>query len=192
MIWAISLLAIGVVLLAFSILLRRKLGRAWMLSVLAGGVLLIACGGWFTYGQIDRQIQQRESVYLGLQYLEQFQIDASSFYLKKGNEENFAAVSADYLLEKTRGNDLTARLNLDRATALAKTEEEQELLGILRGVDVQNSEHLVDARVFEFTQDSSHFSFYVFCHTACFKIRHYIPFLFGRRSRPVFLMHNAL
>lgn len=142
MIWAISLLAVGVVLLAFSILLRKKLGRAWMLSVLAGGVLLIACGGWFTYGQIDRQMQQREYVYLGLQYLEQFQIDASSFYLKKGNEESFAAVSANYLLEKTRGNDLTARLNLDRAATLAKTEEEQEFFGILRGVDVQNSEHL--------------------------------------------------
>ena len=65
MIWAVVILAAGIVLAVLSVLLRKKLGRGWMASLLAAGILLTACGGWLTHGQLDQRQQTRENVYLG-------------------------------------------------------------------------------------------------------------------------------
>ena len=103
MIWAVVILAAGIVLAVLSVLLRKKLGRGWMASLLAAGILLTACGGWLTHGQLEQRQQTRENVYLGLQYRELRQTEPASFYLKKaGTEDDFVTAAARYLLELVR------------------------------------------------------------------------------------------
>lgn len=141
MIWAVVILAAGIVLAVLSVLLRKKLGRGWMASLLAAGILLTACGGWLTHGQLDQRQQTRENVYLGLQYLELRQTEPASFYLKKaGTADDFVTAAARYLLELVRGNELNARLNLDSAQSMAGSSDEESLLSVLEAVDVQNEE----------------------------------------------------
>ena len=49
MIWAILLLSLGLLLAVLPVvLLRKRLGLAWLSSLAAGGLLVAACGGWFT------------------------------------------------------------------------------------------------------------------------------------------------
>ncbi len=138
MIWAILLLSLGLLLAVLPVvLLRKRLGLAWLSSLAAGGLLVAACGGWFTWGQIRQGQERREIVYMSLQYLKQGRVDEAAFYLKKTDSaETFASAGARSLLELLRGNEITARLNLDSAEALARSAQERELLPILKGVDV--------------------------------------------------------
>lgn len=144
MIWAILLILLGVILIVLPILLlRKRLSRAWLASFIAGGVLVAACGGGFTYGQIRQGQERREIVYTSLRYLENGQPDAAAFYLKKTDSaDSFASSAARALLERMRGNELTARLNLDSAGALARSRTERELIPLLQGADVQDPEQL--------------------------------------------------
>ena len=143
MIQAIALLLLGVLLGTAAVLLRKKLGKAWTASLLAAGLLVALCGGVFTYEQLEQRRQSRESVYLGLAYLERGQAESASFYLKKaGTAQDYVSSLARCLLEKLRENELTARVDLDIAGGFAKTQEQLDLLDILRGMDIHNSEQL--------------------------------------------------
>ena len=134
MIAAIVILVIGVLLIVAAVLLRKKLGNAWLCSVAAAGVLVAICGGWFCYGQYQQTQQNRESLYLGLRYLEQMQLESANYHLKKvDTSDSYVSAAARSLLEIMRGNELTARLNLDIAATQVTTSEQETLLAALRG-----------------------------------------------------------
>lgn len=143
MIQAVVLLVLGALLIVVPVLLRKKLGRAWMASLIAAGLLVALCGGVFTHEQLDQRRQSRESVYLGLEYLERRQTDSASFYLKKaGGAGDYVSALSRCLLEKLRENELTARLHMDIAEGFAKSQEQKDLLDILRGMDIYDGDQL--------------------------------------------------
>lgn len=143
MIVEIAILVIGLLLIATSVLLRKKLGRAWLCSIVMAGMLVAACGGWFCYGQYQQAQQNRESLYLGLRYLEQMQLESSNYHLKKvDTSDSYCSAAARSLLEMMRGNELTARLNLDIAASQAATSEQEELLVALRGFNPNDYDRL--------------------------------------------------
>lgn len=143
MIWAILLLAAGLLIAAASLLLRKRTGRVWMFSLLAGGILVAACGGFFTAEQFQEAQSRRESIYLGLCYLKQRQIDSAAFYFRKaGPVDTYEAAASRCLLEQVRGNDLNARLNLDAAKSMARSKKENSLLAVLEQASVEDSSYL--------------------------------------------------
>lgn len=143
MIWSIVILAAGLLLAVLAAVLRKKLGRSWMISGLALGVVLAVLGGWFLRGQLARTQESREAVYLGLQCLERNDTEAAAFYLRQAEDgEDYVASAATGLLERMRGNDLVARLNLDAAASAAGSEEETTFLDTLRVLDVTSGEHI--------------------------------------------------
>ena len=144
MIWTIVMLAAGVVLAVLAVLLRRKIGKTWMVSVLAMGLVLAVLGGWFLRGQLARARESREAVYLGLRCLERYDAEAASFYLRQADDEVEAYVTsaAGCLMERLRGNDLMARLDLDAARSAADGGEETSFLDTLQVLDVNNGEHV--------------------------------------------------
>lgn len=146
MIAAVLILSAGVLLAVLSVLLRKKMSRSWGISLLAAGVLIAACGGLFTHEQWTQIQQRRESVYLSLRYLEQYQVDSCFYYLKRaGAVDNYESAAARYLLEKARKNELSARLNLDIARSTAKTQEETAFLDALQNLDVYSGDQLMIA-----------------------------------------------
>lgn len=143
MIQAIVLLVLGILLVVAAVLLRKKLSRSWMLSLVVAGALVALCGGFFTTRQVLQRQQNRQAAYLGLAYLSQRQTDSAAFYLKKaGGEQDYVAALSRCLLEKLRENDLSARLQLDVAEGLAKSQAQKNLLDILRGLDPASDEQL--------------------------------------------------
>lgn len=143
MIFPICVLAAGLLLGLAGILLRKKLGRGWMASFLAGGVLLLLCGGWFLRGQLVQSQEKREAVYLSLRYLERYDSGSAAFYLKDaGAAEDYVTAAARYLLERVRGNDLTAQLNLDISRAEARSGEESDFLQVLQVLEVDQQDQL--------------------------------------------------
>lgn len=143
MIAAIVIMVIGVLLIVAAVLLYKKLGVAWMSSIVTAGALVAACGGWFCFGEIQQAQQDRESLYLGLRYLEQMQLESANYHLKKVDaSDSFISAAARTLLETMRGNELTARLDLDIAATKASTSEQETLLAALRGFSVDDSGQL--------------------------------------------------
>lgn len=143
MIWAILLMAAGLLIFGVSFVLRKKLESAWMISLLVSGVLVAACGGFFTAQQIQGILSRQESIYLGLSYLKQDQLDSAAFYFHKaGSADRYEAAVARYLLEQMRGNDLNARLNLDAARSMAHSQKESGLLAILETADAADANYI--------------------------------------------------
>lgn len=146
MIAAILILAVGVLLAVLSVVLRKKLDKSWRYSLLATGILVAICGGWFTYGQFVQMREQREAIYLGLRYLERYEEESANYYLKKGGStDDYETAAARYLLERMRENDLTARLNLDIASSAANSGEKKDFLETLPFVDIRDSGQLAMA-----------------------------------------------
>lgn len=143
MIAAIVILVIGLLLIAAAVLLYKKLGVVWLCSGVAAGVLLSACGGWFCYSEVQQAQRNRESLYLGLRYLEQMQLESANYHLKKVEaSDSFVSAAARSLLETVRGNELTARIDLDIAGTLARTPEQEKLLAALRGFSTDDDRWL--------------------------------------------------
>lgn len=142
MIATIGLLLVGAAAVAAAIVLRKKLGIAWMCSVIVAGAVLLVCGGALGAGQVSADRAQRQAVYMGLQYLERQQTDSAAFYLKKAGGDDFVSASAKYLLEQMRGNDISARMNRDSASALANNQDKKDLLDLIDGLDIQQTEQL--------------------------------------------------
>lgn len=143
MIVAIVILIVGILTAVVSVLLRKKLGQGWMASIMAAGLLIAFCGGWFTVSGIGQQREIRENIFLGLQYLKDGQNDSAAFYFKKaGNQDSFAVSSAKCLLEAARGNDLNARLNLDSARSMARSSEEEELVAVMEAIEGQDTQQI--------------------------------------------------
>lgn len=142
MIAAIVLLAVGVVLFAAPILLRKKLAKQWMASLMAGGMLLGISGGFLTAGQVEQDRENRENLYTSLCYLERYDTDAALFYAEKAGAETYAGAAARSLLERMRENDLMARLYADIAVSEARTEEQKDLLVTLQAADIHQREQV--------------------------------------------------
>lgn len=143
MIWSIVILAVGLLLAVLAVVLHKKLGKSWMTSGLVLGVVLAVLGGWFLRGQLTQAQESREAVYLGLQCLERYDTEAAAFYLRQAKDgEDYVASAATGLLERMRGNDLVARLNLDAAEAAAGSEEQSTFLDTLRVLDINSGEHI--------------------------------------------------
>jgi len=143
MILPIIVIVIGALLIAASIVMRTKLGKAWMRSMLTAGILAAICGGIFTSVHISRDIKQRESVYLSLCYLSSRQPESAAFHLEQAEPAtNCVTAFTRSLLEKMRGNDLTARLNFDIGESLIKNDEEKLIATALSGLDVSDSAQL--------------------------------------------------
>lgn len=146
MIAAGVMLAAGMLLTALAVLLRKKLGRSWLISLLAGGILVAVCGGLFTWQQWTQAQQRRESIYLSLRYLERYEQDSSFYYLKRaGSADSCESAAARCLLELVRGNDLSARLNLDAARSMARGEDRTAFLNMLQNLDAGDPEQLAAA-----------------------------------------------
>ena len=136
---SIVIIVIGLLLIAAAVLLRKKLGILWLCSCVAAGVLLSGCGGWFYYGEVRQARQDQESLYFGLRYLEQSQLESANYYLKKVDaSDSFVSAAARSLLEAMRGNELTARIDLDIAVSLARGSEQEKLLAALRAFSAEN------------------------------------------------------
>ncbi len=146
MIAAIIIAAAGVLLILLAVLLRKKLGRGWTVSFLAAGILTALVGGVFTGQQWQQEQQRRESVYLGLRYLEQSETESCAYYLKQaGTADSFPAAAARSLLNLARGNELSARLALSMAEASARSQEEKDFLVVLPNVMAQDPSQLAAA-----------------------------------------------
>lgn len=143
MILPIIIIVIGALLIAASIILRTKLGSVWMRSVLAAGILAALCGGVFTFVHLRHDREQRESVYLSLCYLADRQTEAAAFHLEQAEPATDCVTAfTRSLLEKMRGNELTARLNYDIGESLAKSDEEKVLAAAISGLDINDSAQL--------------------------------------------------
>lgn len=146
MIAAIIIAAVGALLILLAVFLRKKLGRSWTISFLAAGILTALAGGVFTGQQWQQEQQRRESIYLGLRYLEQSETESCAYYLKQaGTADSFAAAAARSLLDLVRGNELSTRLDLSLAETSARSQEEKDFLAVLPSVAVQDPNQLAAA-----------------------------------------------
>lgn len=140
---AVVIGAVGALLVLLAALLRKKLGRVWTVSFLAAGILTVLVGGIFAGQQWGQERQRRESVYLGLRYLERWETESCAYYLKRaGTADSFPAAAARSLLDLTRGNTLSVRLDLSMAKAAARSREEETFLEVLPKVEVQDPQQL--------------------------------------------------
>ena len=140
MILPIIFIVIGVLLLAAAIVFRAKLGRTWMISVIAAGIVAAVCGGIFTASHISHNRARRESVYLSLCYLSSWQPEAAAFHLEQAEPaKDCTTAFTRSLLESMRGNELTARLNFDIGKSLAKSEDDKMLAAAVSGLDIYDS-----------------------------------------------------
>lgn len=142
MIGAIVVLAAGVALFVLPIVLRKKLAKQWMASLMAGGVLLGVSGGFLTAGEVRQDLENRENLYTSLCYLGQYNTDSALFYLDKAGTDTYAGASARSLLERMRENDLMARLYADIAASEARSDEQKSLLTTLQAVDTHQWDQL--------------------------------------------------
>ena len=142
MIGAIAVLAAGVALFVLPIVLRKKLAKQWMASLMAGGVLLGVSGGFLTAGEVRQDLENRENLYTSLCYLGQYNTDSALFYLDKAGTDTYVGASARSLLERMRENDLMARLYVDIAASEARSDEQKSLLTTLQAVDTHQWDQL--------------------------------------------------
>jgi len=142
MIGAIAVLAAGVALFVLPIVLRKKLAKQWMASLMAGGVLLGVSGGFLTAGEVRQDLENRENLYTSLCYLGQYNTDSALFYLDKAGTDTYVGASARSLLERMRENDLMARLYADIAASEARSDEQKSLLTTLQAVDTHQWDQL--------------------------------------------------
>lgn len=140
MILSIGILALGVILGAIAVVLRRKLTTAWMISILVSALLIAAIGGVGTASAWNQLQTDRQNVHIALRYLEQGSVDEASYYLKKVSEDSFQSLSAEALLETLRGNDMLARFKLDALEGKAKSDEEKSICLKLGGLALDDYE----------------------------------------------------
>lgn len=144
MIWAIALLVVGVLLVVLPIVLRKKLKKSWMISLMAGGVLLGVSGGLLTAQQVQQNVQYREYLYLSLCYLERGETDSALFYIQKAeSDDSYVAAAARGLLERMRDNDLMSRLYTDIAESEARSEAQKSLLTTLQAADLTQRDQVM-------------------------------------------------
>lgn len=140
---AIAIAAIGALLILLAVLLRKKLGRWWIASFLAAGILTALLGGFLTGQHWQQERQRQESIYLGLRYLERSETESCVYYLKQvDTTDSFPAAAARYLLDLTRENALSARLNLSVAQTSVRSQEEESFLKVLPTVEAQDPQQL--------------------------------------------------
>lgn len=140
MIVNLVILAIGVLLGVLAVVLRAKLGKEWMISLVCGAVLVSAVGGIFAWASWKDQQDDRQHIYVALQYLERYDVSRASYHLKKVGEDSFASCSAQALLETMRNNAILAQLRLDTSEQLAKTDEQRGAVARMRTLTAFDTE----------------------------------------------------
>lgn len=134
MIVNLMILAVGIVLGIVAVLLRKKIGMEWMISLLCGAVLVIAVGGMFTWASWKDTQENKRHVYVALQYLERHEIDQASYHLKQVGDDTFASSGAEALLETMRSNTILVQLKLDALESLTRTDEQRGIAARLRSL----------------------------------------------------------
>ncbi len=143
MIMAILLIAVGLLLAAAAILLRKKISGTWMRSLCATGVVVLAFGASVLGVRLSENAQASRNTYLGLRYLENMNLGSASFYLNKtGTEDVFSASAGRYLIAKMQNNEFIADLNLRTSNSLAKGKKQEQMAQALMGIPVEDPEKL--------------------------------------------------
>jgi len=110
------LAAVGVLCCALMILLlrKKKLPKAWGISLLVCSFILGCFGTTGVVQQIQKRAEEYSYIYLALRYLERQQPDPAALYLKRVTEyKGYHLTAAQALLEQVRGNDTVAQLRMD-------------------------------------------------------------------------------
>lgn len=140
MIFSIVIAAVGLVLLAVTLLLRRRMARAWIVSTVLAAVLLIAAGGALVWNNWQQNRDANTKVYLALRYLEQGQLEEAAYYLKQVQGSGFFEVGAKAVLETMRSNDLIAQIKIDSLESMQMSDKQKTVLNQLSAMSAQDSE----------------------------------------------------
>lgn len=130
----ILILALGIALGAAAVLLRKKIGTDWMIALLCGAVLVGAVGGVFTWASWKDNQEDKEQVYIALQYLQYNEIESASFHLKKVEGDTFVSAGTEALMETMRDNSILAQVKLDALQGFIKTDEQRGIATKLKSV----------------------------------------------------------
>ena len=142
MIVNILILALGVAIGVAAVVLRKKIGIEWMVSLLCGAVLVAAVGGVFTWASWKDAQEDKQHVYVALQYLQHQQTDSASYHLKKVEGDSFASTGSEALLETMRGNSILVQLKLDAMEGFTKNDEQRGIAARLKNLSQYDYESI--------------------------------------------------
>ena len=120
-------LGLGIAGAVAVVLLRKKLTKAWLISLLAAAVLVAGVGGIFTADAVSRSNQDKRSIYMALHYLENGYTTEAAYYLKQVQTDSVCSLGTETLLEIMRGNEMLAQFKQDALKGKAKTDAERSL-----------------------------------------------------------------
>ena len=123
---------------AAAVVFRKKLTMAWIISLIAAGVIVGILGG-ITVGIAWNGMREDDrNVHIALRYLEAGQPEEAVHYLKKVKKDSFESVAAEALAEKCRGNDTLSRIKLDALESKISNETENTICLSLNAVTVND------------------------------------------------------
>ena len=134
MLMKLILLIGGILLAVLPLVFIKRLPRAWVISLIATGLVTAVIGGILTYDAVESKREDDRNVHIALRYLEAGLIDDAAHYLKKIENDSFASVAAEVLTEKLRGNDTLAKIKLDALDGQIHSDAEETIYLSLNAV----------------------------------------------------------
>jgi len=134
MVMELLLLVGGILLAVLSLVFAKRLSRAWVISLIAAGLVTAMIGGGLTAEAIQEKREDDRNVHIALRYLEAGQCDDAAHYLKKVKNDSFASVAAEVLTEKLRGNDTLSKIKLDALEGQVRGEAQENIYLSLNAV----------------------------------------------------------
>jgi len=131
-------LGLGIAGAVAVLLLRKKMTKAWLISLLAAAVLLATVGGIFTADAVSRNNQDKRSIDMALHYLEHRYTTEAAYYLKQVQTDSVCSLGTETLLEIMRGNEMLAQFKQDALNGKAKTDAERSLCLKLSAVNIHD------------------------------------------------------
>ena len=127
MVIGIIALVLGVLLTAAAIVFHKKITQAWMLSAIAGGLLVAIVGVIFTGVGVSANNKDKQNLRIALNYLEYQRVTEAAYYIKQVSSDSLCSLGTETLLEAMRGNDLLYQFKLDALEGKAKSEGEKSI-----------------------------------------------------------------
>ena len=127
MVIGIIALVLGVLLTAAAIVFHKKFAQSWVLSAIAGGVLVAIVGGIFTGVAASANTKDKQNLRIALNYLEHQRVTEAAYYIKQVDSDSICSLGTETLLEVMRGNDLLYRFKLDALEGKAKSESDKSI-----------------------------------------------------------------